>query len=145
MGHRADRGLTNCAGGCGTELTGRQKKWCSDTECKRDAQRWAWVLKTYNLSREQYTAIWDAQGGLCPVTGRDLAAGATPHIDHDHVTGVVRGIVTAYANTRLIGRLRSHETAQALADYLREPPAVRALGCQVIAPGRPPKKRRRRK
>ena len=133
-----------CAG-CGSELTGRQLKWCADPDCKKKAQREAWLLKTYNLTPEDYDAIWQAQGGLCPITGRELAGASVPHVDHDHVTGVVRGIVTAYANTRLIGRLRSHETAQRLADYLREPPAVTALGRPVIAPGRPPKKRRRRR
>jgi hypothetical protein len=102
-------------------------------------------LKTYNLSKEQYERIVEHQGGRCPITGRVLGDTTQPHVDHDHVSGVVRGVVTAYANTRLIGRLRNWETAQNLADYLREPPATAALGGPVVAPGRPPKKRKKRK
>jgi hypothetical protein len=102
-------------------------------------------MKTYGLTLEQYQEIWDFQGGRCPITGRELGDTSKPHVDHDHVSGHVRGIVTAYANTRLIGRLRSWQTAQNLADYLRDPPATRALGGSVVAPGRPAKKRKKRK
>jgi hypothetical protein len=88
------------------------------------------------------------QEGRCPITGRELfpeGGKQAVHIDHDHSTGHVRGVVTAYANTRLIGRLRDWRTAQNLADYLRDPPATRALGAPVVAPGRPKTKRKRRK
>lgn len=89
-----------------------------------------------------YQAILQEQGGKCGCCGKPFTA-ATPHIDHEH-GGHVRGIVHAYCNTRLIGRLKSPELAQRLANYLLEPPAVRALG-PVIAPGRPKKKRSPRK
>lgn len=101
------------------------------------------LMRLYGLTPEQYQAIWDFQDGRCPITGRVLGETSKPHIDHDHVEGHVRGIVTAYANTRLIGRLRDWRTAQALADYLKTPPAERALGERVIAPGRPKKTRRK--
>jgi hypothetical protein len=103
------------------------------------------LWRVYNLTPEQYQAIWDHQGGICPITRRKLGETSKPHIDHDHVSGHVRGIVTAYANTRLIGRLRDYQTAQNLADYLREPPAEKALGERVIAPGRPKKTRKKRR
>lgn len=97
-----------------------------------------------------YRKIWDLQNGKCPITYRELplptdTTVSRPHIDHDHISGHVRGIVTAYANTRLIGRLRNWQTAQALADYLREPPATRALGGPLVAAGRPKTKRKKRK
>jgi hypothetical protein len=102
-------------------------------------------MKTYGITPEQYQQIWDFQEGLCPITGRVLGDTSKPHLDHDHVSGHVRGIVTAYANTRLIGRLRDYRTAQNLADYLKNPPAVEALGSPVIAPGRPARRRARKK
>jgi hypothetical protein len=104
-------------------------------------------MKTYGLTLEQFDQIVEFQGGKCPVTGRDLFpenGKQLIHVDHDHSSGIVRGVVTAYANTRLIGRLRSWTTAQALADYLRDPPATRALGGPVVAPGRPTKRRKKR-
>lgn len=105
-------------------------------------------MKLYGLTPEQFDEIVLFQNGLCPITGRELfpeGGKQLVHVDHDHSTGVVRGVVTAYANTRLIGRLRSWETAQALADYLRDPPATRALGGPVIAPGRPKKTKRKKR
>lgn len=129
---------------CERPLVGRATRFCTDEECKKQRQWVDRLWKTYNLTPEQFQKIWDHQKGLCPITGRKLGDTSKPHIDHDHVSGHVRGIVTAYANTRLIGRLRDHRTAQALADYLREPPAEKALGERVIAPGRPKKARKKR-
>lgn len=128
---------------CDRPLEGRQLKFCRDAECVKYRQWVDRLWKVYHLTPEQYQAIWDFQGGRCPITGRELGDKSAPHIDHDHVEGHVRGIVTAYANTRLIGRLRDWRTAQNLADYLKTPPAERALGERVIAPGRPAKRRKK--
>lgn len=137
---------------CGNPLEGRQLKFCADPECVTKRKRAEHLMKLYGLTVEQFDQIIEFQNGLCPITGRPLLAwnekNGKPqliHVDHDHTTGVVRGIVTAYANTRLIGRLRSWETAQNLADYLRDPPATRALGGPVIAPGRPKKTKRKKR
>lgn len=130
--------------GCGAALTGRQRKWCSE-QCRQDGSRWAWVLKTYGLTKDDYMAICVFQDWKCPICTRFLdQVGGVPHVDHEHGAHV-RGIVCSYCNTRLIGRLKDHATAQRLADYLRQPPAVAALGRTVIAPGRTPRRRRRRR
>ena len=128
---------------CGQLLTGKRLKYCDD-ECSKQAARWRWVLKTYGLTPEDYERILLQQGYRCGCCGKPFKEGKTPHIDHEH-GGHVRGIVCPYCNTRLIGRLKSHELAQRLADYLLNPPAVEALGAKVVAPGRPPKKRKPRK
>lgn len=102
------------------------------------------MLKVYGLTMEEYGLILAHQGGRCGCCGKPFKQGKTPHIDHEH-GGHVRGIVCPYCNTRLIGRLKSADLAQRLANYLTSPPAVQALGQPVIAPGRPPKKRRKRR
>ena len=130
---------------CGRPLEGRQLKFCADEVCSTERKRWAWILKTYNLTKEQYEAILEHQGNVCGLCKEPFKESQTPHIDHDHKTGYVRGIVHAYCNTRLLHRLRFWETAQKVADYLRWPPAVAALGGPVVAPGRPKKTRKRRK
>lgn len=132
----------NCQG-CGRQLTGQQRKWCADPGCKKTALRWAWILKVYGLTPDDYDRIYAHQGGKCAICHKKFQPGKTPHIDHEH-GGHVRGILCAYCNTRLVGRLKSHQLAQWLADYLRDPPAVKALGRMIIAPGRPPKRRKKR-
>ncbi|WP_425457712.1 endonuclease domain-containing protein [Catellatospora sichuanensis] len=112
--------------------------------CQKVNARAAWVLRTYGITLAQYEQIIAYQGGVCGCCGKPFKQGQTPHIDHEH-GGHVRGVVHAYCNTRLIGRLKDAALAQRLADYLTNPPAVGALGGYVVAPGRPPKKRRTRR
>lgn len=138
-----------CICGCGAGLTGRQLKYASES-CKKIGNRSAWIMKTYGITLEEWDAIWKEQGEKCAICKRKPKVkpdGSTEtfHLDHEHrdgPSGPVRGIVCPYDNTRIIGRLKSHERAQALADYLRDPPATRALGREVIAPGRPRVRRR---
>lgn len=132
---------------CGGILTGRQKKYCGSSCSKRFA-RAVWVFKVYGITLEEYDHILDHQGGVCAICNRPPKVNEVFHVDHEHSkagAGRVRGIVCSYCNTRLIGRLRDHEKAQRLADYLRQPPATEALGREVLAPGRPKKKRQPRK
>lgn len=133
--------------GCEGILTGRRKKWCS-AECQKKGGREAWIKKTYGITMAEWNKIWLEQNEQCAICKRKPRVNETFHLDHEHQngpSGPVRGIVCPYDNTRIIGRLKSHERAQALADYLRDPPATRALGREVIAPGRPRKKRAPRK
>ena len=134
----------NVCAGCGGQLTGRQRKWCSK-DCQQVARKWDWVLETYGLTEVEYWVIYEHQHGKCPICERSLdAITRPPHIDHEHGAHV-RGIVCSYCNTQIIGRLKDYQTAQRLATYLRYPPAVKALERKVIAPGRRPKRRRRRR
>lgn len=136
-----------CVCGCGTVLVGRQRSWASE-KCRKIGTRWAWILKTYGITEKEYWQIWEEQGRVCAICKRAPREGETFHIDHEHQegqAGPLRGIVCPFDNTRIIGRLKSHQRAQALADYLLEPPAVRALGREVWSPGRPKKKRQPRK
>jgi DNA-directed RNA polymerase subunit RPC12/RpoP len=107
------------------------------------AARAAWILKVYGLTLEQYDKILKHQGYRCAVCKKPFTD-KTPHIDHEH-GGHVRGIVCAYCNTRLIGRLKSPQLAQWLADYFHSPPAIEALGQKTMAPGRPRKRKPRKK
>lgn len=132
-----------CICGCEQPLTGRQKKYATP-ECGRRMTRATWVMRVYGITLADYDAILAHQGGRCGICRRLPRDGETFHVDHEHAsgqTGPVRGILCPYCNTRLVGRLKSAERAQALADYLRDPPATVALGRVVIAPGRPKKKR----
>jgi hypothetical protein len=120
-------------------LTGRQRLYASP-ECSRQTS----LVKLYALTLADWRVIFAAQGWVCAICKRAPRTGETFHVDHEHTkgqTGRVRGILCNYCNTRLIGRLKDHAMAQNMADYLRDPPAIRALGREVIAPGRPKKRR----
>ena len=78
-------------------------------------KRWNVVKHRYGLTRESWTAIYEGQRGLCaiceipmpprPMKQAEIQPGTSlAHIDHDHVTGKVRGLLCFSCN-RGIGSL----------------------------------------
>ena len=61
-------------------------------------------LKAYGLTPEEYRTLLERQGGACAICGDD-APRRTFHLDHDHETGRVRGILCNSCN-RGIGLLK---------------------------------------
>ena len=64
-------------------------------------RRNAHLVKTYGITVEQYDHMLEQQGGhcaLCPAVPKR----ASLHVDHDHVTGRVRGILCSGCN-RVLG------------------------------------------
>lgn len=138
-------GFLECYG-CGGILAGRRKKWCSSTCEKKEARR-KHIRTCFNLSLEEYEIIFEEQQGRCGICGKKPGSGKSLAVDHAHTdgrSGPVRGLLCFYCNRRLIGA-RSDEAILKMADYITDPPAIRALGKEVIAPGRPVKKRQPRK
>lgn len=137
--------MSECQG-CGGILTGRRKKWCSSDCQKREARR-QHIKKCFNLSLEEYALILEAQRGCCGICRKRPTGGKSLAVDHAHTNGragPVRGLLCFFCNKRLIGA-RSDEAILRMAEYINNPPAIKALGKEVIAPGRPLKKRQPRK
>lgn len=75
-------------------------------------------LKRYGLTETDYIALLDAQGGRCAICSG--ASSARLAVDHDHDTGVVRGLLCGNCN-RGIGYLRdSVEILRAAVAYLTQ-------------------------
>ena len=79
------------------------------------------LLKKYGITVEQYDALLAAQGGhcaLCPAT--EPGAGRKRwNIDHDHVTGKVRGLLCHFCNLLLGHAHDDPELLERAAVYLR--------------------------
>lgn len=63
------------------------------------------VLKKYNLSQVEYERILASQGGVCACCGKPEATISRRRqspmrltVDHDHLTGVVRGLLCRACN-----------------------------------------------
>lgn len=54
------------------------------------------LVRRYGLSAAEVAALVDRQGGRCLICARDL--GDKPHVDHDHTTGRVRGVLCFSCN-----------------------------------------------
>lgn len=86
-------------------------------------QRDRYLRKTYGLTLAQYRAMLKLSPhgpGTCWITGRKPKPGKNLHVDHDHKTGRVRGLLCYFANHRLLGRGRENpELHERAAKYLR--------------------------
>ena len=60
-------------------------------------------LKRYGLTEAQFQKMVERQHGHCDICRKPLPS--KPHVDHDHKTGRVRGLVHWHCN-RLIGNNR---------------------------------------
>lgn len=87
-----------------------------DPEKKRRA-----TLRVYGLTTEAFDALARVQGGVCAVCRRPPGAQRL-HVDHDHATGEVRGLLCGPCN-RAIGLVDDDPTRlRGLADYLERQP-----------------------
>ena len=98
--------------------THRQKQnkvWRDD---HRDYFSDRWLMLEYGLTRESWNDLFIKQNGLCAVCGDWLKFLKTAHVDHDHNTGKVRGLLCKKCNTGL-GQLRdSSELLLKASNYL---------------------------
>lgn len=76
------------------------------------------IKRTYGITTEQYDEMLINQNGLCAVCHELCRSGKRLAIDHDHNSGVVRGLLCSGCNLAL-GSLRENSTtARRLADYI---------------------------
>jgi hypothetical protein len=104
------------------KAAGYYKRW---TDGQRELHR-ARVLRTrYGLEYDEVVRIYDDQDGRCAICnepGLPPASGhgakVTLHVDHDHESGMVRGLLCNMCNVGL-GRFRDNpELVFKAADYL---------------------------
>lgn len=84
-----------------------------------------YVKKCYGLSEEQYRAMQDNQKGCCTICGESLLYSNTTDgndmcIDHDHLTGKVRGLLCRVCNIGLGAFRDNPELLKNAALYLEE-------------------------
>jgi hypothetical protein len=108
------------AGGRSSKLTMEQRK--------RNARSAA--LKTrYGVDADEWDEVLRKQGGVCAGCGKPPPkSGRSLHTDHDHKTGVFRGILCWQCNSSVLRRGVTARVLRNLADYLDNPPAVSVLG-----------------
>lgn len=81
------------------------------------------LLKTYGITVEQYDRMLVSQAGVCAICHKPESMGrlgVTRNlcVDHDHITGKVRGLLCASCNFA-IGKLGDDpETIRSAAEYL---------------------------
>lgn len=79
------------------------EEWASRSP---EARRDAYLQRTYGITAGEYDELLAAQGGGCAICGGIDPGNSTRcaevlHVDHDHVTGVIRGLLCGPCNRAL--------------------------------------------
>ena len=91
----------------------------------QDKGRWYFIKKKYGLTKEQWYAILDAQGGVCYICQRDQKSAQGRKrakyfsVDHCHATGRVRGLLCNNCNSNILPPFeKEYAMALRVHDYL---------------------------
>ena len=76
------------------------------------------MKRKYGLTLEQYDAMLAAQDGVCAICGEPRPEDRTLHVDHDHDTGEIRGLLCFKCNNALGDFNDDHDLFQRAAAYL---------------------------
>jgi hypothetical protein len=117
-------------GHCGGEIPSDRhagSKYCS-FNCKHNAHSALWRARAphymrqylYGITAEQYAALLAEQDGKCAICRTDdwPSKDRAPHVDHDHVTGRVRGLLCGICNNGLGSFRDDPARLRAAAEYL---------------------------
>lgn len=81
-----------------TDPARRAKRAAYDSQ-QWQGRRWEIYKREYGLTMDQFHAMFEAQGELCKLCGDVL--GISPHLDHDHKTKRIRGLLCGHCNKAL--------------------------------------------
>ncbi len=91
-------------------------------------------MTNFGITSEEYFAILEAQGGVCALCNRATGASKRLAVDHDHRTGLIRGLLCSTDNAKVLGHARDEiEFFERCIDYLTNPPAFRVIGERIAA------------
>lgn len=87
-----------------------RKRVLSNTKRYTDASPEVWkqryLMRTYNITLDEYNALLEKQGGVCAICGREeeiknpsARSRSSLAVDHCHETGRVRGLLCFKCNT----------------------------------------------
>jgi len=95
----------------------QSKKWYKDHKEERKKYH---ITHQYGLSLQEYNEILLKQNYKCAICGKPLDLENRKHtnIDHDHMTGVIRGILCNYCNSVLGYAFDNPDILQNAQDYI---------------------------
>ena len=75
-------------------------------------------LKKYGISGDEFRTIVEKQGIKCPICNKTIKKNLS--VDHNHVTGEIRGIICNNCNLAIGNAEDSPSRLRAMADYLEK-------------------------
>lgn len=87
----------------------------------------AYRLRKYGLTQNDWLALYNAQGGRCPLCKKPFTRRRPSAVDHEHRTGEVRGLLCLPCNHALGFLHEDKNWFGAAAAYLDIPPSIRVF------------------
>jgi DNA-directed RNA polymerase subunit RPC12/RpoP len=81
-------------------------------------------LKRWNITEEMWQAVLEVQHHRCAACGKPFSSNRLPCLDHDHETGLWRGIACTSCNYAIGERHDNVKWFKSVASYLSNPPAA---------------------
>ena len=95
----ADGLFSNCKS-CHSDIQKARKE--ADPDRRKEISLKSCRKTKYGLSVDDFQAMWHAQGDKCAICSQPLVFGTGGYaVDHNHETGVVRGLLCVGCNTGL--------------------------------------------
>lgn len=83
------------------ERAARRQHEYSAAGRKRISDRKSYLKRKFGITPDQYDSMLAAQGNACALCGRPPNGKVALHVDHDHSTGRIRGILCFKCNNAL--------------------------------------------
>jgi Recombination endonuclease VII len=83
----------------------------------KEATHLRYIRRTYGITNEEYGSLLKNQDNKCAICTREFTNNRMRHVDHNHTTGQVRGILCAGCN-RSIAALDNQEWLEKAQIYL---------------------------
>jgi hypothetical protein len=102
------------------EACARTKAWLAraDPLRIREGKRERKLRRKYGLTQASFNALLENQGSVCATCGKNDWSSHGPCVDHDHITGKVRGILCHNCNISIGMTGGNPMIHRAMADYL---------------------------
>jgi hypothetical protein len=94
---------------------------------RKVADREGHLRRKYGMTVADYDRMFEAQGGVCAICFEARPEDRTLHVDHDHESGVIRGLLCFRCNNALGDFREEYELFQRAADYLDRDEELAAL------------------
>ena len=107
-------------------LNAYRREYRQRPERKR-ADRDGYLRRKYGIGVEDYDRMFEAQGGVCAICRKPRPEERTLHVDHDHETGEIRGLLCFRCNNALGDFDEDFDLFQLAADYLDRDDELAAL------------------
>lgn len=100
----------------------KRSKYTATQLVERSSYGYRWrLMNSYGITIEQYQRIWADQYGLCAICFRsESEIGERLCVDHDHDTGIVRGLLCRKCNKAIGGFCELIERVERAAEYMKQ-------------------------